>query len=374
MRVLAWSAMPYVKGYVTGVGKHIIHMINGLARRPGWHVHQLVTTDRPNGLEKNSVDRSNIPPIKIPMNRRVAEFLWRSFDRPRVDFWCRDLDWVYCPRELYIPVSKLRSAVTVHDLYHLEPQYSDGEYRSRFRWLRTFQRALDQATVVLSVSEFTKQRLVELLQISPEKISVIGNGVEQEFFDIFDEDPKATSLLNGSRYFLSVGGLTQKKGGDDLLAFAEVLQRKEPGLELVVTGPVEPRFSGMLTSLSNVRLVPRGLDSAEMCKLTRGALSALVLSEYEGFGIPILEAMAAGVPVVAARRSALPEVVGEAGMLVDPKSPTVVCDLALSLAYDEGMRNEMIAKGRERAKQFPWSACVGKLASILEEIGPSGTK
>jgi glycosyltransferase involved in cell wall biosynthesis len=369
MRVLAWSAMPYVTGYVTGVGKHIIHMINGLARRPGWHVHQLVTMDRLNGVEKNSVDRSNIPPIKIPMNRRVAEFLWRSFDRPRVDFWCPDFDWVYCPRELYMPVSKLPFAVTVHDLYHLEPQYSDGKYRSRFRWLRTFQRALDQARVVFTVSEFTKQRLVELLRISPDKIFVIGNGVEKEFLDIFHEDPKSISPLKGSRYLLSVGGLTRKKGGGDLLAFAEALQRKDPRLELVVTGPVESRFKGMLASLSNIRLLPRGFDDVEMHKLTRGALAAVVLSEYEGFGIPILEAMAAGVPVIAARRSALPEIVGEAGMLVDPKNPGAICEVALSLAYDEGFRQDMIGRGRERAKRFPWSACVDRLAAVLDEFG-----
>jgi hypothetical protein len=87
MRVLAWSAMPSAGQYVTGVGKHIIHMINGLAERPGWHVSHLVTLDRGRDLEIGS-DPYNVPTTTIPMTRRVAEFLWRSFDFPRIDhYW-----------------------------------------------------------------------------------------------------------------------------------------------------------------------------------------------------------------------------------------------------------------------------------------------
>src|SRR5262249_7591260 len=114
MRVLAWSAMPSVGRYVTGVGKHILHMINGLAERPGWKVRHLLTIDGVKNCDYT------VPWTTIPMSRRTAEFLWRTFDYPRIDDRYRDLDWVYCPRELYIPVSKTPSAVTVHDLYHLE--------------------------------------------------------------------------------------------------------------------------------------------------------------------------------------------------------------------------------------------------------------
>lgn len=369
MRVLAWSAVGRPGSYVTGVGKHIVHMVRGLAERDNWNVRLLLTSDlakRDNGGSAQSL-LGGIPAVNMPINRRAAELLWRTLSWPPVDGLMDGCDWIYCPKELYVPAGKAKLAVTVHDLYHLEPHLSDGQMRGRFLWRQAFRRSLDQAAVVLAVSEFTKQRLVELLRIPAEKIRVVGNGVESEFFDVFDADPGAVSPLGKARYFLSVGGLTKKKGADDLVAFAEALQDKAPDLELVVTGPVEQRFKGVQSSASNIRLLARGFSSAEMKRLTRGALGAVILSEYEGFGIPVLEAMAAGVPVIAARRSALPEVVGDAGLLVDPKQPAQVCDAALGAVADEGLRREMIAKGRERARQFTWSACVERLASALEE-------
>ena len=105
-----------------------------------------------------------------------------------------------------------------------------------------------------------------------------------------------------------------------------------------------------------------------MHRLVRGAEAALVLSEYEGFGIPALEAMAAGVPVIAADRSALPEVVGYGGLLVDPEKPDEIIERILELARDATLRAETIRNGIRRAQENRWERCVNRLCEALEDF------
>jgi glycosyltransferase involved in cell wall biosynthesis len=363
MRVLAWSALGYSGPFVTGVGKHIVHMIGGLARRAGWDVRLLMSADGCRAPAAQSASPlGHIPCLQLPVNRRIAEALWRTVGWPAIG--ADEADWLYCPRELYVPVRGARYAITVHDVYHAEQ--ANGRFDPNVRRQRTVMRAIDEATLVLAVSEFTKTRLIELFGTPPAKIRVVGNGVEEEFFSTGDDD--ASAPLEGRRYVLSVGGLTHKKGAANQFAFAEALARKKSGLQLVVVGPVDPPFEAALGRAGNVTVISRGLSALEMSKIVRGARVALCLSDYEGFGIPVLEAMAAGVPVVAAKRAALPEVVGGAGVLADPARSQEIADIVSELDSDHDLRGELITKGRLRASQFTWSACVDRLATALEEF------
>jgi glycosyltransferase involved in cell wall biosynthesis len=232
------------------------------------------------------------------------------------------------------------------------------------------ERALREADLILTVSDFTKTRLVEILHVPREKIRVVGNGVDEGFFTIAQEDANAVSLFTNQPYVLTVGGVTHKKGGEALLSVAEKLRRMKPGLRIVVTGPVEPKYVAAVRAAKTILPLARGFPDIEMQRLVRGASVALVLSEYEGFGIPALEAMAAGVPVVAARRAALPEVVGEGGLLVEPTQSVAVAELIADLQRDSTDRSALIARGQRRAEGFRWSACVDRLCAALEEFGP----
>lgn len=370
MKIGIWSALGRLGSYSTGVGKHVTNMACGLAGKLDWDVRLLLSSDlcaeEISPVECTRMD--GIPGIRLPLNRRTLELLWRTTRHPLLDRWLDGADWVYCPKELYVPVRRARYAVTVHDLYRVEPEFRHQSVRSTYRWGHLLERAMHEADVVLSVSEFTKHRLMELVGLKPERIRVVGNGVEDRFFAADLDDSTENTYRDGSPYILSVGGVTRKKGAENLLAAAAELARTDPQLTLVIVGPVEPEFAAQVSEASNIRIVRRGFPDSAMHRLVRNSAVLLVLSEYEGFGIPALEAMAAGVPVVAANRAALPEVVGRAGMLVEPKNSEEVAHSVQILLNDMDVRSDLITRGRARADTYRWSACVQRLRLALEEF------
>lgn len=369
MRIGIWSGLGRLGSYSTGVGKHVINMACGLAAKPGWDVRLLLSADL-HAQESSRVEYSRmnqIPHIRLPIGRRTAEALWRTIRYPAVDRWLGSADWVYCPKELYVPVRNARYAVTVHDLYRLEPEFRQRSVKSEYRWNHLLERALQDADLVLTVSEFTRDRIVELIGLDPGKIRVVGNGVEDRFFAT-GERQSDTESAAGGHYLLSVGGVTRKKGAANLLSAASELARIAPELTLMIVGVVEPEFASRVAEAPNIRVMRRGFPDSEMHRLVGNADALLILSEYEGFGIPALEAMAAGVPVVAADRAALPEVVGLAGVLVNPADPEEVAQTVVDLISDADARADLITKGRSRAELYRWGSCVQRLSLALKEF------
>jgi glycosyltransferase involved in cell wall biosynthesis len=370
MKIVVWNGAGYPRPYVTGVGKHVRHMVDGLARRDGWQVRLLIAREH---VRSAAADRAGSPLAGLdycamPFKRRTAEALWRTAAWPPAETFAGDAAWIYCPRELFIPVQRADYAVTAHDLYLCEPDCPERRLRHRLERRLVLGRAFRRATVVLAVSEFTKGRLVALFGVDPRKVRVVGNGVEEGFFEAYKRDPSAVSPFPGKTYVLSVGGLTRKKGAPALLGLAEAMSVSCPGVVLVICGPVEADFSRAAGLLRNVRVLERGFGDGKMQALVRGAGAVVALSEYEGFGIPVLEAMAAGVPVIAARRAALPEVAGDAAILVEPTHAEEAARALRDVLNDEGGRSRLIARGRRRAREFTWDRSVARLAQALIEL------
>jgi len=221
-----------------------------------------------------------------------------------------------------------------------------------------------RAAAVICVSEFSAREAVELLGITDPH--VVHNGVDDRFFDAdpLDADVRLRLGLPES-YVLHAGGASRRKNLEALADAWPRVRRERPDLELVLAGPPHSRRTALFEGMPGVRLVGR-LPDAVMPAVVASASVVVVPSLYEGFGLPALEAMAANVPVVAAATSSLPEVVGDAGILVDPNGPGIAGGLLEAAALGPG--GPLIAAARARAGRFTWDRCAEEHARIWASL------
>ena len=355
----------------TGVGKHINNMLLGLSDRDEIAL-RLLFSQQWLTLDKQLDPLSPLSPLPFttfPTAENTTERTWKLLGFPQMDrYIAADTDWVYAPMETYIPVSKCPVAITIHDIQAFEPNLPwSHTWQHRwfaYKWGRWVRKALTDCRVVFTVSEFSKQRMVNLLDANPNKIEVIGNGVDSSFYEIAKIDPASLQPPIDSPYVIIVGGLRQKKGAEDVLKVAKVLHQRKSDLHIVVAGDSEANYVAAAQEYPNITLLGMVSD-LELPRLLRCASSLLFLSPYEGFGIPALEAMAAGIPAVVADRASLPEIVGDAGIIVDPTMSEAIVDMLVDLERMLQLRTEYIQRGYRHAATYTWSNCVDRLVTAF---------
>jgi glycosyltransferase involved in cell wall biosynthesis len=279
----------------------------------------------------------------------------RAWNLPRDAVWypfvlqheLRGVHMLHCPTYRGPVVARVPLVVTVHDLaIFRHPQAFN-------LWSRLYApvlvpRVLRAARRVIAVSEFTKRELVELLDVPPEKVRVIPNAVEPNF------TPNGDSVRGD--YVLTVGTLEPRK---NLARIADAARRL--GIELRVVGA---RGWGRVEAPGDgVRWLGRVGDD-ELAALYRGARVVAYPSLYEGFGIPVLEAMSCGVPVVTSRGGAMEELADGAAELVDPLD---AAEIAAGIERADARRDELVTRGLERARAFGWADVAARTVSVYRE-------
>lgn len=222
-----------------------------------------------------------------------------------------------------------------------------------------------RSDAVICVSEFTANEVQRMLKVK-EPI-VVYNGVDQRFFtapELASERRQALGLEQP--YVLHAGGAAQRKNLEALARAWPGIHKNRPNLVLALCGPPHPRRTELFRGMAGVRLLGRQSDDL-LPSLIASAQVVVVPSLYEGFGLPALESMAAGVPVVAANTSALPEVVGDAGILVSPDARGLQDGVLDALALG-AERDVIIAAGKVRAARFTWERCVEGHAEVWNAV------
>lgn len=354
----------------TGVGKHITHMVCGLANMNGNDVSLLAARDQVSGGRLDSENTlSALRVRRLPITWKVAETFWTLSGGPAMDRYCKGVDWVYCPKNDFMPLRCTPLAVTVHGAHELDPNFPqsrrlrDGLNRARRRL--AYHRMVSRADRVFTVSTFLKNQIIDWFACDEEKIEIVGNGVEQEYFDIAKQPLGISGQSQNRPYLLSVGGLNYLDGGDRLLQIARQLQKAQPNLRIIVAGGQhEAEYLRQAHATGNLEIAGY-LPTGVLAPLMRDARALLFLTRYETFGIAAAEAMAAGTPVITYGGTAVPEIVGNAGFYLSD-DPSAAVEMISQVVFEQSIVAPKIIIGLQRAKLFTWSACVGRLIKALQ--------
>ena len=225
---------------------------------------------------------------------------------------------------------------------------------------------LQRADRIVCVSAHTAQDLAELTGRSD--VDVVYPGVDSRFARALALTPASLAALGvGGRYVLHTGGASIRKNLDALAEAWSLVNDRIPDVTLVLCGPPHPRRTRLFAGLPRT-VLPGRLPDDILPGLVAGAAAVVVPSLYEGFGLPVLEAMAAGTPVVAAKTSSLPEVAGGAAILVEPTGSAIASGLEHVLLGGPEVEN-LAEQGRSRASLFDWDSSTRRLAKIWAEVG-----
>jgi glycosyltransferase involved in cell wall biosynthesis len=343
---------------LTGVERYSLALVRGLALLAPGEIVLFRRPDAPPSITTLPVEQHVAPwTSRVPVEQAWLPLAaWRA----RVDL----LHTLAFPTPL---AWRGPAAITVHDATRwIHPDtVSVG---MRYYYGPLYRQALQRAAAVFTVSDSSKADLVRAVGLPPERIHVTRNGVEPIFAQArAPEGPR-------SPYLLAVGTLEPRKNLPALLEAFRALRRQGRDLDLVLVGRQGWQHSLPLGDLAPHVRITGAVSDTELAALYAGAACFVLPSIYEGFGLPLVEAMASGTPAVASDIPALREVGGDTVRYASPDDPAALTQVIASVVDDRAGSRERAQRGRERALEFSWEACARDTLQVYRRIVPSRTR
>jgi glycosyltransferase involved in cell wall biosynthesis len=347
IRVLARGTRTGVEEYTLRLLSHLLPLDKNIHYKLFYNAFSKVDLD----YDWLHLDNVSLYDFRIP--NRAFFFTTRYLNQPKIDRLLNGIDLYFNPHFFTAPVS-VPKVITFHDLsFKRHPEFFSWKKRMwQFLLMNTLKEAR-QAKKIIAVSESTKNDLVNLYRIDPEKIQVIYSGVGN-----FRPGSPGKTIL----YF---GTIEPRKNLIGLIRAFRMI--KKPGLKLVLAGSMGWLYKDILKEAAgDPDIVFTGFFKEEdKEKLYRSASLFVYPSFFEGFGFPPLEAMACGVPVIVSNTSSLPEIVGDAALMVDPYNIDEMAWLMNEGLNNVCLREELIKRGLARAQMFSWERCARETLKVL---------
>lgn len=342
-----------------GAVQKSILLTNGLTSNSG-----IATTVYGHENATDVVSFTNYDSRFYASDSQLYGIIWETILAPT--FTLSDIDVFFCPNSNPPLINAGVPTVVVFDDLAPERGWSKG-YQKLYRE-HVVKNSLRTVDAYITVSEFSKSELCELYDVNPGDVHVVHNGIDSTFLS----DSKGEEIDLPEDYVLFTGAMNPRKNITRVIdSFVKFKQESALPHELVLVGPSNKstfkNFDANVDSRSDIHVT--GFLSKPKLKYVYSEASAFVYpSLYEGFGLPPVEAMASGTPVVVSKTTSIPEVVGEAGIFVDPNDTDSIVDGLYRVLSDEQKRRELINSGKKRAEKYTWQSAVEKTKDILEDV------
>jgi glycosyltransferase involved in cell wall biosynthesis len=328
---------------------------------------------------------SNFKIVRAPFTERYLAALWHKFRVPLfVEMFIGALDVFYAPGFLLAPTRARRAFVTIHDLSYVRlPECFPAPLLTYLN--RQVPHALKRADLILADADSTRRDVNDVYSVPLEKIKTLYAGVDPRFNPNVSSESRARvrDLTRGKPYLLSVSTIQPRKNYARLIeAFAQLLKsqisnsnlhakRLISNFQLVISGARGWMFDEVFQTVERLNLrerviFPDFVSDDDLPALYADAALFVYPSLYEGFGLPVAEAMACGAPVVCSNASSLPEVAGDAVLYFDPRDVDAMVDAMQRALADESLRNDLRARGFVQSKKFSWDTAARALLGYLK--------
>ena len=354
-----------------GIGTYVRNLVRHLARLDSTTAYVLIC--RPEDVE---FARHIGPNFEALPDRSPNYSIREQFSVP-LDLLRAKVDLFHAPHYVFSPLTMCPTVVTIHDCIHLRfPQYLPN--RGALLYAQLFlRRAAARARRVMTVSEASKRDILHYLHVPAAKVEVIPNALDERF-----ATPPAEADIARVReryqlntpFMLYAGNIKPHKNIDRLIEAFALLRRRGPdGVKLLIIGDEISKYPNLRRLVHRHQLHQHVrffgfVPDTTLAVLYRLAAAFVFPSLYEGFGLPPLEAMASGTPVISSNVSSLPEVVGNAAILIDPLDPQALADAMARVLGDGALRTELIRRGHERVAAFSWERSVARVREIYAEV------
>lgn len=353
-------------GQRNGKGTYTFHLIN-----------QLIKLDKKNNY--TLFTREEIPEFShYPNVEQITITLPGIFWHIRAlwDVVFNNIDTFFAPTSFIIPAllpRRIRTIVTIHDLVSiLSPQQHNKKAvfieKILMKWV------LKRSDIILSVSQNTANDIKSIFNLRDGKIAIVSCAADKDFRVI--EEDKLKEWLESKKlppkFFLSVGTLCPRKNQLRTIRAFKRFRKTYPDYHLVIVGNRGWQYQKILEEvrildLQNYVHFYAYTPSKDLVKLYNSAIALVFPSIYEGFGIPLLEAMQSGCPIISSNTSSMPEVVGESGLLVNPEDIAAICEAMVKISQNTELAHALVNKGFEQAKKFSWENSAKELLALINK-------
>ncbi|MEZ5057050.1 MAG: glycosyltransferase family 1 protein [Saprospiraceae bacterium] len=359
-----------VKDRLEGMGRFTMEVLRRMVRNHPEHEFFFLF-DRP--YHEDFIFSKNVKPIIVspPARHPILFYIWYEWSIPTI---LKNIKAdVFLSMDNFCSIkTKVPTLLVIHDLAYLH--FPDQISKTNLMFYRHFTpKYIARADRIIAVSSFTKEDIIQEFSTPSEKIEVACNGCSTNFRPL---NPESTDYIrrevtDGKPYFIYVGAIHPRKNvGRMIAAFSQFKASTQSDVKMVIIGRkawmTKAAKDAFKDSKFKEDIIFKGFVAREKLPVYIGAsLALLYVSLFEGFGIPILEAMHTEVPVITSNVSSMPEVAGEAAILVDPYDVGAIAKAMESIYKNEDLRTELIRKGRQQRQKFTWNKAADVVYSNL---------